>query len=158
MDVFTVSLFGHRKIENLWRLDKQISPVIKELLQEKSYVSFLIGRNGEFDEYVASIIKQIQKETRTENSEITLVLPYPVANIEYYEKYYDNIIVPEIVCNVHPKFAITLKNRWIVEQADLVVVNVEQRRGGAYAAMKYAERFNKKIINLFDLEHDLHDK
>ena len=158
MKIYTIGFFGHRNLYDIRRIDDKLSPIIKELIQTKPYVVFLVGRHGEFDKYVASLIKRIQKQVNSNNSELILVIPYAVANLEYYEKYYDNIIVPEIVCNVHPKFAITLKNRWIVEQADLVVVNVEQRRGGAYAAMKYAERFNKKIINLFDLEHDLHDK
>lgn len=32
-----------------------------------------------------------------------LVLPYIEKNIEYYEKYYDSIIIPECVRNIHPK-------------------------------------------------------
>ena len=81
-----------------------------------------------------------------------LVLPYTVFDLEYYEKYYDNIIIPESVAGAHPKNAITLKNRWMIEQSDLVVVNVERRTGGAFAAMKYAEKKNKKIINLCGAE------
>ena len=53
---------------------------------------------------------------------------------------------------VHPKSAITLKNRWVVDFSDLVIVYVEKSKGGAYTAMKYAEKQNKKIINLFDMK------
>lgn len=152
MDFFTVSLFGHREIENLRQLENKFAPIIKDLMRTKQYVSFLIGRNGEFDEYAASVIKRIQKEVGKENNDITLVLPYKVADIEYYEKYYDSIIIPESVYNAHPKSAITLKNRWMVEQSELVIVYVERDRGGAYASMKYAEKLNKKIINLYNIE------
>ena len=34
---------------------------------------------------------------------MTLVLAYPVANMEYYEKYYDNIIIPYELERVHFK-------------------------------------------------------
>lgn len=61
MNVFTVSLFGHRDVDDLRKLSKQLSPIINELIKTKSYVSFLLGRSGEFDEYAASIIKQVQK-------------------------------------------------------------------------------------------------
>ncbi len=150
MNVFTVSLFGHREISDLRNLDYLLSPVINEILQTNEYVSFLIGRNGEFDEYAASIIKRVEKDSEKDNSEITLVLPYTVAKLEYYEKYYDSIIIPECLHVVHPKSAITLKNRWMVEQSDLVVFYVEREIGGAYTAMKYSKKLNKRIINLCD--------
>ena len=151
MDFFTVSLFGHREIEDLRLLEYKLTPIIKGLIQTKSYVSFLIGRNGEFDEYAASVIKRIQKEEGRENNDINLVLPYTVANIEYYEKYYDNIIIPENVYSAHPKAAIAMKNRWMIEKSELVIVYVERNEGGAYKAMKYAEKQNKRIINLFTI-------
>ena len=50
MDIFTVSLFGHREIDDLRLLEKRLSPILKELIKTNTYVSFLIGRNGEFDE------------------------------------------------------------------------------------------------------------
>ena len=149
MNIFTVSLFGHRRIEDIRQLDETLYPVIKELIQTKSYVSFLIGRNGEFDEYAASVIKQAQKAFGKENSDMTLVIPYQVSDLEYYEKYYDNIVLPERVHGAHPKSAITIRNRWMVEQSELVIVGVERNTGGAYTAMKYADGLNKRIINLF---------
>ena len=149
MNVFTVSLFGHRKMDHLHWLDNQLAQIIKNLIQTKPYVNFLIGRNGSFDEYAASAIKHVQKEVGKENSEITLVLPYAVADLIYYEKYYDNVMIPETLFGVHPKAAITLKNQWIIEQSDLVIVYVEHNSGGAYTAMKYAEKRNKKIIHLY---------
>ena len=152
MDIFTVCLFGHREIDDLCQLEEMLAPVIEELIQTKTYVSFLIGRNGEFDEYAASVIKQLQKDFGKERFDITLVLPYTVADLEYYEKYYDHIIVPESVYGVHPKAAITLKNRWMVEQSDLVIAYIERDKGGAYKAIKYAEKLNKKVINLYTSE------
>ena len=149
MDIFTVSLFGHREIDNFRLLEDKLKPIIKRLIQTKPYVAFLIGRNGEFDEYAASIIKQIQNEIGKENNDISLVLPYTVANLEYYEKYYDNIIIPESVYGVHPKAAITIKNQWMIEQSDFVLVYVERETGGAYTAMKYAEKLSRKIKNLY---------
>ncbi len=149
MSIFTVSLFGHREINDLDQLDNKLAPIVKRLIQTKTYITFLIGRNGEFDEYAASVIKRAQKEVGKENNDITLVLPYIVADIEYYEKYYDSIILPESIDGVHPKSAIKLKNQWMVEQSDLVIVYVEHNKGGAYTAMKYAEKLSKKRINLY---------
>ena len=151
MKIYTVSLFGHRKICDMRRIDEKLFPLFKELMQSKPYLEILIGRQGEFDEYAASVIKRVQKEAGRDNSSLTLVIPYAVADIAYYEKYYDNIIIPDVVEGVYPKNAIKLKNRWMVEQADLVVVNVEHDRGGAYTAMRYAEKNGKNIINILNL-------
>ena len=157
MQIFTVALFGHREIDNLYDFERRLTPLISDLIRKKEYVSFIIGRNGEFDVCAASTIKLTRRKTRTDNNDLTLILPYPVADMEHYDKYYDSIIIPESVCGVHPKAAIGLRNRWMVEQSDLVVVNVSRNHGGAYAAMKYAKRLNKAIINLVDVSIDEYD-
>lgn len=149
MNDLTVSLFGHREIHDLYYLEKTLAPIIKGLMKNEAYVSFLIGRNGDFDEIAASVIKSAQKETELKNSDLTLVLPYSVSNVEYYERYYDSIIIPDSLHNVHPKAAITLKNQWMVERSELVIAYVGHRNGGAYKAMKYAQKLNKKVINIF---------
>ena len=150
MNVFTVSLFGHRKIDNLQQVDNALFPIIQELMRTREYVSFLVGRSGEFDEYAASVIKRVQKVVDKGNGEMTLVLPYTVADLEYYENYYDNIVIPDNIYGAHPKAAIALKNKWMIEQSSLVIVYVKYNGGGAYAAMKYAERLKKRIINLYE--------
>ena len=147
MDVFVVSLFGHREIDDLRQLEERLAPIVRELLTEGRFISFLIGRHGDFDEYAASIIKRIQKDTGKENSEMILVLPYAVADMTYYEAYYDSIIIPDDLHGLHPKNTIFAKNKWMVEQSDLVLAYVTHPKGGAYKAMKYAEGLNKKIIN-----------
>ena len=82
MKIYTVSFFGHRKLYDLRQIDERLSPLIKKLIQTKQYVAFLIGRHGEFDEYAASVIKRVQKEIGSDNNDLTLVIPYTVADIE----------------------------------------------------------------------------
>jgi len=74
-------------------------------------ICYNVNNNGEFDEYAASVIKRIRKETKLENNDITLILPYSVTKTEYYEKYYDNIVIPECLYHTHPKSAITKKKQ-----------------------------------------------
>ena len=135
--------------KNLRQLDVRLSVVVKYLIRTKEYVSFLIGRSGEFDEYAASLIKRAKRELGMENNDISLVLPYPNSKIEYYENYYDSIIIPETVYGAHPKLAITLKNRFMIEKSDLVIVYAERDRGGAYSALQYAKKLNKDVIDLY---------
>ena len=148
MKDFIVALFGHRKIDT-FEFECLLAEIVEELIKTKNHVTFLLGRNGEFDEYSATVIKRVKRKAGDENSSMVLVLPYKVANIEYYADYYDDIIIPDVVCDAHPKAAITLKNHWMVEQSDLVITYVEKDDGGAHAAMKYAESLKKSIINLY---------
>ena len=76
MQIYNVCLFGHRQINDLRRIDDRLEAIVRELIKTKEYVVFYIGRNGEFDEYAASVIKRVQREYGKENSELTLVLPY----------------------------------------------------------------------------------
>ena len=147
MGEFTVALFGHREIDDLSRLEALLSPLVRRMIAEHEYVTFLIGRHGEFDEFAASVIKRTRRGL-ADNSELVLVLPYTVANIESYDAYYDRILIPEEMSGTHPKGVIEAKNRWMVEQADLVVAYVEHPSGGAYRAMKYAERKGKPLLRL----------
>ena len=52
MNIFTVSFFGHRMIENPFPVEQKLENLIRELLYSKEYVEFLIGRDGEFDQIV----------------------------------------------------------------------------------------------------------
>ena len=150
MDVFTVSLFGHRELDNLTWLENNLSLVIKEIIRKKTYVTLLVGRNGEFDISAATVVKRVQKEMGKANNEFICVLPYSEKNMEYYEGYYDSVMIPECIGQTYPKAAITKRNRWMVEQADLLVCYVKREQGGAYSALKYAKKLGKEIVNLAD--------
>ena len=154
MDIFRATFFGHREVWNIRELESKLMPILKNVMDTHTYIEFYVGRNGEFDEIVASIIKRLKKEREMSYNILILVLPYTVKDMEYYEKYYDEIIIPESIGKAHYKNAITLRNRWMVDQADLVIVNVERQSGGAYTAMRYAEKQNKQVINLNELEEE----
>ena len=63
-----------------------------------------------------------------------------IKDIEYYENYYDEIVIPDAIGRAHPKAAIMLRNRWMVDTADLIIAYLEHEQGGAYAAVEYAKK------------------
>ena len=148
MNIFRVCLFGHRSFSGHRTLDTKLFELVKNLLCEKEFVEIYVGRNGEFDIYAASIVKRVQKAIGVSNSEFICVLPYKVKDIEYYEQYFDDVTIPECVQKLHPKSAIEKRNKWLVDICDLVICYVERESGGAYCAMEYAQKNNKKVINL----------
>ena len=124
---YTVSLFGHRHIDDCTAIERALESAGIELLTDNDRVSFLIGRDGDFDIIAASVINRIKKIY--DNGSLTWVMPYPKA--EYlkdpaaYELYYDNIIVYSKA--THPKTAITERNRHMIDLSDSVIFYVVKR-------------------------------
>ena len=52
----------------------------------------------------------------------------------------------------HPKGAIQIRNRQMVDRSDLVVFCVDHSSGGAYQTLRYAQRKKKEILNLAHVE------
>jgi len=150
-NTYKVVLFGHRNFCGHRILDEYLYPLLGDLLSTKPFVEIYIGRNGEFDIYAATIVKRVKKAFGTPNNEFICVLPYPIKDMEYYEDYYDSVMIPECVEKAHPKGAIAKRNKWMVEQADLFICYVEAEEGGAYNALKYAKKLKKQIINLAEM-------
>ncbi len=152
MELFSVAFFGHRYIENPFQVEEHLERHIRKLLAEKEYVEFLIGRNGEFDQWVASTVRRVKRNFRDDNSELVLVLPYITAeylnNEKSFEDYYDAIEVSHNASIAHPKSAIQIRNNEMVDRADLIICFIRKTSGGAYKTIAYAKQQNKTIINI----------
>ena len=77
LDIFTVAFFGHRYIDNPLKVEELLEEQIRKLINEKEYVDFVVGRNGEFDQCVSSTVLRVRKNVRDDNSALVLMLPYP---------------------------------------------------------------------------------
>ena len=148
MKMHRIALFGHRYISSIDFIEKKLTDIISEMLETIEYIEVLIGRNGDFDVFGASALKQLQKTFGKERILITLVLPYVTKDIEYYEKYYDAVIIPDCLESLHPKSKFKKRNEWIIDNCELLICFVEQKYGGAYTAFKYAEKHKIKTINI----------
>ncbi len=152
MNVFTVSFFGHRYLSNTLRVEQKLEVLVRELLWQHSYVSFLVGRDGEFDQTASSVVRRSKRLVRSDNSALTWVLPYITAdftkNEDAYRNYYDEIEVCEVSSFSHYKSAFQARNKHIVDRSDLIIFCVEHKSGGAYLTMRYAINQGKQIINI----------
>ena len=152
LDIYTVAFFGHRYIDNPSKVEALLEEQIRKLINEKEYVDFLVGRNGEFDQCASSTVLRVRKNVRDDNSALVLMLPYPTAeylnNEEYFHDYYTDVEISYKASKAHPKSAIQIRNREMVDRADLIICYVKENEGGAYSTIKYAKRQGKSIINL----------
>ena len=154
MEIFTVAFFGHRYIDNPFRIEERLEEHIYRLLAEKEYVDFLVGRDGEFDQFASSAVLRVRKRYRDDNSSLILVLPYARAeylnNEESYHNYYSEVEISYEASKAHPKAAIQIRNREMVDRADLILCCIEREHGGAWQTIQYAIKQGKTVINLAD--------
>ena len=152
MDIFTVSFFGHRIVEEPLRVEKDLETLISRLLREQEYVEFLVGRDGEFDQLVSSVIRRCKRTVRNDNSAHIWVLPYPTAEFRNdeaaFREYYDEIEICETAADGHFKKAFQTRNREMVDRSRLVVFCVQRESGGAWQTMKYAQKLGIPLINI----------
>lgn len=152
MNIFTVSFFGHRMIERPFLIEQRLESLIRQLINTKEYVDFLVGRSGDFDQYASSAVLRTRKAIGDHNSSLTLVLPYPTAeylnNQGSFEDYYNYIEVSDAASAAHHKAAFQIRNREMVDRSDLIVCCIERESGGAWQTVKYAMEQGKTVINL----------
>ena len=125
MEMYTVSFFGHRIIDDLNKVQNELENIISKIVSEHEYVQFLVGRDGDFDIIAASAVRKVKKILFVDNVDLNLVLPYMRAeisnNIEYMLDYYNDIQVDNDARKAHFKTAIKIRNQNMVKKSQLVI-------------------------------------
>lgn len=140
--------FGHREVyENVSaRLDR----ILEDLIINKGVRTFLTGGMGRFDEIFSNAVRR--KKVVCPQTELVLVCPYLTQelnrNKEWYEQNFDSILIPSVLVGVHYKSAIQARNRWLADHSDYVVAYVKRPFGGAYDAVRYSEKQEKRIYSV----------
>ena len=57
-------------------------------------------------------------------------------------------MLPEGIEAVHPRFAISWRNKWMIKQSDYVVTYITHPWGGAAQFAEMAKKQQKAVINL----------
>ena len=148
-----VTFCGHAQFLKSEEYEKKILTFLKEKVGDQPADMYL-GGYGDFDTFAYDCCKKY-KET---HPNISLVFVTPYLTIDYQENHldylntgYDSIIYPEIE-DKPKRYAITYRNKYMVENADYVVAYVSHDWGGAYTTYKHAKRKGKKIFNLTQIE------
>ena len=154
METYTVSFFGHRRVDSPLDVEQKLEKLIKKLLTKYAYIEFLVGRDGEFDQLVSSAINRCKRELDLHNCAHVWVLPYATAalrdNEDAFREYYDEIEVCDTGSCGHFKAAHKMRNRAMVDRSHLVVFYVLRQQGGAWQTLQYARKQGIPFINLAD--------
>ena len=136
------TFFGHKDTP------KEIEPILRstliDLIENKNINVFYVGNNGNFDNMVR---RQLEDLSLTYPITYNVVLAYlPTKKSEYED--YTNTILPEGIETKPKRFAISYRNKWMIQQSDIVVTYVTHSFGGAAQFKNMAERKGKTIIEL----------
>ena len=138
----TVTFFGHKDTP------KEIEPTLRttlvDLIENHGATEFYVGNNGNFDTMVRC---QLENLSQTYPITYSVVLAYlPTKKSEYDD--YTNTILPEGIETVPKRFAISWRNKWMIQQSDVIVTYVTHSFGGAAQFKEMAEKQGKTVIEL----------
>ena len=139
--------FGHRNVfENI---SSKLDNAVEEAIAQGCEI-FYTGAMGDFDSLFSSAVRSAKKVYP--HIKLIGVKPYLTNDIntdkDYYAALYDDIIIPDELAGIHPKAAIKARNRWIIDNSDIVLIYTVRNFGGAYEAKRFAERNGKRLIKI----------
>lgn len=137
------TFFGHRDCPDA--IKPRLRETLIDLITNHSIDMFYVGNQGQFD----AIVRGTLCELKTEYPQINyaVVLAYMPGKKTEYDDYTDTML-PEGVEAVHPRYAISWRNNWMIKQSDYVVAYITHPYGGAYTFVQTARRTGVQIIDL----------
>lgn len=145
----TCTFFGHRECPDSIKI--QLRAVLIDLLTNHDIDMFYVGNQGRFDAIVRGILRELKIEYQQIN--YAVVLAYMPGKQTEYDDFPDTMI-PEGIESVHPRYAISWRNNWMLRQSDYVVTYITHSWGGAAQYAAKAARQGKSVVNLADIEND----
>ena len=112
------TFFGHKDTS------KEIEPTLRstliDLIENKNVTVFYVGNNGNFDTMVR---RQLEDLSQIFPITYSVVLAYLPTKKNKYENL-TSTIYPEGLETVPKRFAISWRNKWMIQQSDIVVTYV----------------------------------
>ena len=141
------TFFGHRNTSS--EIMPKLCEVLTDLIENKNVDTFYVGNQGNFDSSVKKALKILKMSYP--HIKYYVVLAYmPNINQNPRECYidYSDSIYPEGLEFVPKRFAISHRNKWLVNNCDFVVTCVSRSFGGAAKFKNMAVKNRKTVIEL----------
>ena len=154
MSEIIITFCGHSSVPNkeetMRKLVQQLTGVVSEIPAEQCII-FYCGGYGDFDYCAEKATLEIKKAFPRRDIKRFYITPYiddsHKERLNDMEKRFDGTVYPPLE-SVPLKFAISKRNEWMIDQADVFVSGVTHDWGGGATTLKYAERKKKRIISV----------
>ena len=137
------TFFGHRDCPDA--VKNTLQKVLVDLIEDHGVDMFYVGNQGQFDAMVRSTLQELKKAYP--QTDYTVVLAYMPGKQTEYDDYSDTML-PEGIEFVHPRYAISWRNNWMLRQSEYVVTYITHSWGGAAQYVRKAKNQKKIVINL----------
>ena len=134
------ALFGNRDCPYL--KEEALEDLICNLIQKRGVTCFYVGNHGEFDRKSAQVLKKVSKQF--DWVRYYVVLAYHPADSVFTKE--QPTILADGVETVPPKFRIIYRNKWMIQQAQVVVCYLHDITGNTRNLAEYAQRKGKEIV------------
>ena len=139
------TFFGHRDCPS--SIKSKLRKVLIDLIESHAVDMFYVGQQGSFDSMVRSVLKELVSLYPHINYAVVLER-IPPKRDEFDTRDYTDTMLPEGIETVHPRFAISWRNKWMIKQSDYVVTYITHSWGGAAQFAELAEKQKKTVINV----------
>lgn len=136
----TCSFFGHS--DTPADIRGKLKETLIDLIENQGADLFYVGNHGSFDRIVTSVLRELSAVYP--HIRYYVVLAYlPLNNANDIPT-----TLPEDIETVPKRFAVDFRNRFMVEQSDVVITYITRSYGGATKFAGIARRKKKTVINL----------
>lgn len=137
----TVTFCGHGDTPCSEEIKLWLAETVEDLIGQGAD-KFYLGGYGSFDVMAASIVWDLKK--KYPHIQSVLVIPYLDKQVD--ASHYDYTTYPPLE-SVPRRYAITHRNRWMVDNSDAIVAYVRHGWGGAAQTLERAKKKGLIVIN-----------
>ena len=141
------TFFGHRDCPS--SIKSKLRKVLIDLIESHAVDMFYVGQQGAFDSMVRSVLKELVSLYPHINYAVVLER-IPPKRDQFDTRDYSDTMLPEGIETVHPRFAISWRNKWMIKHSDYVVTYITHSWGGAAQFAEVAERQGKTIFPILE--------
>ena len=139
----TCTFFGHRNCPDT--IKPKLRKALVDLITNHDVNMFYVGHQGQFDALVRSVLRDLKIEYP--RIQYAVVLAYMPSKQNEYDDYSDTML-PEGIESVHPRYAISWRNNWMLKQSDYVVTYITHSWSGAAKYVARAKHLGKHTLNI----------
>lgn len=141
----TCCFFGHKDAPS--SIYDKLEEAIEKIISEDDVTEFLIGNQGKFDSMALKALRHMKE--KCPYISYNVVLAYmPTEKVEWNPYEFGETMLPEGIESIHPRYAISWRNKWMVNETDIVIAYITHSWGGAARYTEMAAKKGKQIINI----------
>ncbi len=144
--IYRVSIIGDKKVKNIFKFEKKILKIVTTLIEEHEQVEFYFDNYSEIGLLTTLKINSVRSSFKNQNFKLVLILTSKEEVCSFYEFLYNDIKYPK---KFDESFnTMEKRNKWLINNCDLLITNIENKKGEMWKNLEYANKIKVKQVNL----------